>query len=60
MARIAMAVVVLLVATGPGLVRAGEKEEANKQAVVEFYDRAINQKDFEAASRYFGDRYIQH
>jgi predicted SnoaL-like aldol condensation-catalyzing enzyme len=34
--------------------------EANKRAVVEFYDKAINQKDFEAASAYLGPRYIQH
>ena len=60
MTRIAMAVAALLLVTGPGLAGAGEKEEANKKAVVEFYDRAINQKDFEAASRYFGDRYVQH
>jgi predicted SnoaL-like aldol condensation-catalyzing enzyme len=34
--------------------------EANKKAVVEFYEKAINQKDFEAASAYLGPRYIQH
>jgi len=34
--------------------------EANKKAVVEFYDLAINKKDFEAASKYFGGKYIQH
>ena len=34
--------------------------EANKKAVVEFYDLAINKKDFEAASKYFGAKYIQH
>jgi predicted SnoaL-like aldol condensation-catalyzing enzyme len=34
--------------------------EANKRAVVEFYEKAINQKDFEAASAYLGPRYIQH
>ena len=28
--------------------------------VTEFYDKAINQKDFEAASQYLGSRYIQH
>ena len=35
-------------------------EEANKKAVVEFYEKGLNQKDFEAASKYFGPRYIQH
>lgn len=34
--------------------------EANKKTVVEFYDKALNQKDFDAASKYFGPRYVQH
>src|SRR6201999_1484087 len=25
-----------------------------------FYDKALNQKDFDAASKYFGPRYVQH
>ena len=37
-----------------------QQQEQNKKAVVEFYDKAINQKDFEAASKYFGPRYTQH
>ena len=36
------------------------QEEINKKNVVEFYRAMINQKDFEAASRYVGSRYIQH
>jgi predicted SnoaL-like aldol condensation-catalyzing enzyme len=35
-------------------------QEANKKAVVAFYDKGLNQKDFEAASKYFGPRYVQH
>jgi len=35
-------------------------QEANKKAVLEFYEAALNQKDFEAASKYFGPRYVQH
>ena len=34
--------------------------EANKKNVVEFYEQAINKKDFEAASKYLGSRYTQH
>ena len=34
--------------------------EGNKKKVVEFYEQAINKKDFEAASQYLGNRYIQH
>jgi predicted SnoaL-like aldol condensation-catalyzing enzyme len=33
---------------------------ANKKNVVEFYEQAINRKDFDAASKYLGPRYIQH
>jgi predicted SnoaL-like aldol condensation-catalyzing enzyme len=37
-----------------------QQAEANKRAVIEFYDLAINKKDFAAASKYLGPRYIQH
>ena len=32
----------------------------NKKTVVEFYELAINRKDFDAASKHLGPRYIQH
>ena len=35
-------------------------EEQNKKTVIAFYDAAINDKDFAAASAYLGDMYIQH
>lgn len=34
--------------------------EANKRVATEFYDAAINRKDFAAASQYLGSRYTQH
>jgi predicted SnoaL-like aldol condensation-catalyzing enzyme len=34
--------------------------ETNKKIVIDFYDKALNQKDFDAAAKYFGPRYIQH
>jgi predicted SnoaL-like aldol condensation-catalyzing enzyme len=37
-----------------------QQQEQNKKAVVEFYEKALNQKDFEAASKYLGPRYTQH
>ena len=37
-----------------------QQMEANKKAVVEFYDLAINKKDFEAAAKFIGPRYTQH
>jgi len=39
---------------------ARKREEQNIKTVVEFYEKAINQKDFEAASKYMGPRYTQH
>ncbi len=38
----------------------GSPQEANKKIVVDFYEKAINQKDFEAASKHLGSRYTQH
>jgi predicted SnoaL-like aldol condensation-catalyzing enzyme len=35
-------------------------QEANKKAVLQFYEKALNQKDYEAASKYIGSRYTQH
>ena len=34
--------------------------EANKKNVIAFYEAAINEKDFDKAAQYMGDRYIQH
>jgi predicted SnoaL-like aldol condensation-catalyzing enzyme len=34
--------------------------ELNKRVATEFYDAAINRKDFTAASRYLGSHYTQH
>ncbi|HYM03837.1 MAG TPA: ester cyclase [Stellaceae bacterium] len=34
--------------------------DANKKAVVAFYDAAINHKDFAAAETYIGSHYTQH
>ena len=36
------------------------KPGKNEQVVRSFYEAAINQKDFEAASKYLGPKYIQH
>jgi len=34
--------------------------EENKRIATEFYDAAINRKDFETASQYLGSQYTQH
>jgi predicted SnoaL-like aldol condensation-catalyzing enzyme len=36
------------------------QQERNKRTVIEFYEAAINQKDFAAATKYMGPRYTQH
>jgi len=59
MLALAVLVVVALVPR-PGAAADAAQQEANKKAVVEFYDKAINQKDFGAASAYLGSRYTQH
>jgi predicted SnoaL-like aldol condensation-catalyzing enzyme len=34
--------------------------ESNKKIVVDFYEKGLNKKDFEAAAQYFGSKYVQH
>jgi predicted SnoaL-like aldol condensation-catalyzing enzyme len=36
------------------------KLENNKQTVLAFYEVGLNQKDFAAAAKLIGDRYVQH
>jgi predicted SnoaL-like aldol condensation-catalyzing enzyme len=53
----------LLAAIALGLLAATAQAadlEANKRTVVDFYEKALNQKDFDAAAKYFGPRYVQH
>jgi predicted SnoaL-like aldol condensation-catalyzing enzyme len=49
----------LLAAPSANAADARQMEE-NKKIVLDFYDKAINQKDFTAASKHFGNRYVQH
>lgn len=46
--------------SGAGDPSAADNEARNKENVVAFYNAAINDKDFEAASAYMGDQYVQH
>jgi predicted SnoaL-like aldol condensation-catalyzing enzyme len=36
------------------------QQEVNKKIVIDFYNKALNQKDFNAASKYLGTNYTQH
>jgi len=61
MMRIALAIAVALLPAGPAAHAAdAQQQEQNKKTVVDFYESGLNQKDFEAASKYFGPRYTQH
>src|SRR5471032_3102626 len=50
-------VALLMVFAGPAF---AADLEANKKIVVDFYEKGLNQKDFDAAAKYFGPRYTQH
>lgn len=56
MKHLALVLAALLAATAP----AHADPESNKKAVLEFYEKGLNQKDFDAAAKYFGPKYIQH
>jgi predicted SnoaL-like aldol condensation-catalyzing enzyme len=58
MRKTALAVVAVSLAVAPAAWAADL--EQNKRVVVDFYEKAINQKDFEAASKHIGPRYTQH
>ncbi|MDQ0014918.1 putative SnoaL-like aldol condensation-catalyzing enzyme [Variovorax boronicumulans] len=36
------------------------QQEANRQTVLAFYEKGLNQKDADAALQYVGNRYVQH
>jgi predicted SnoaL-like aldol condensation-catalyzing enzyme len=56
---VTLAAAAMLIAA-PALAGNTPQEEANKKVVLDLYEKGINQKDFEAAAKNFGPRYIQH
>jgi len=59
MLRFVFAAVMIALAPAAYAADAAQMEE-NKKVVVQFYEAAINQKNFEAASKFIGSRYTQH
>jgi predicted SnoaL-like aldol condensation-catalyzing enzyme len=55
--RAAFLALALVLFAGPAF---AADPETNKKIVIDFYEKGLNQKDFEAAAKYFGPRYIQH
>jgi predicted SnoaL-like aldol condensation-catalyzing enzyme len=62
MLRLLLAAITFALLTAMPCARAAgvEQLEANKKTVMAFEDAALNQKDFDAASKYLGPRYKQH
>lgn len=56
MKHLALALALSIAAIAP----AHADPEANKKVVLDFYEKGLNQKDFEAAAKHFGPKYIQH
>jgi predicted SnoaL-like aldol condensation-catalyzing enzyme len=56
----ALAIAAFVLASPAARAADAAQMEANKKIVLDFYDKAINQKDFAAASKHFGNRYVQH
>ena len=59
MFRLIAAAALLAIASTAHAADAKQMED-NKKAVMEFYDLAINQKNFDAAAKFIGPRYVQH
>lgn len=60
MKRLASLIAIGLVVVSTTASAAGEKLEKNKKDVLAFYELGLNKKDFTAASKFLGARYVQH
>jgi predicted SnoaL-like aldol condensation-catalyzing enzyme len=60
MIRMLAVAALVLAAAVPAHAAETAQEEANKKIVLDFYEKALNQKDFAAASQHLGQRYVQH
>lgn len=59
--RTAVAALLLALASSSAMAATSEaQQEANRKAVLAFYDKGLNQKDADAALAYVGNRYVQH
>ncbi|QIG98514.1 nuclear transport factor 2 family protein [Bradyrhizobium sp. 6(2017)] len=59
--RTAVAALLLALASSAAMAATSEaQQEANRKAVLAFYEKGLNQKDAGAALAYVGNRYVQH
>ena len=59
-AAVVVASVLMLSLAGGAATAGSAQEEANRKAVLAFYEKGLNQKDADSALAYVGDRYVQH
>jgi predicted SnoaL-like aldol condensation-catalyzing enzyme len=59
-AAIAATILLALASLGASAASAETQQEANRKAVLAFYEKGLNQKDADGALAYVGDRYVQH
>lgn len=59
-AGLSAAILLALASTGAMAAANEAQQEANRKAVLAFYEKGLNQKDADAALAYVGDRYVQH
>jgi len=60
MRTLMLALAAMALAASPALAADARQQERDKKSVVDFYEKALNQKDFDAAAKYLGPRYTQH
>lgn len=59
--RTAVAAIFLALASSTAMAATSDaQQEANRKAVLAFYEKGLNQKDADAALAYVGNRYVQH
>jgi predicted SnoaL-like aldol condensation-catalyzing enzyme len=60
MRTLMLALAAMALAASPALAADARQQERDKKSVVDFYEKALNQKDFDTAAKYLGPRYTQH
>lgn len=55
-----VALLALMMGSSAAFATDSATQQANKKTVLDFYEKGLNQKDYDAAAKYFGPRYTQH
>ena len=60
LATIVATILLAFASAGATAATSEAQQETNRQAVLAFYEKGLNQKDADAALAYVGNRYVQH